>query len=304
MVSAFGGAKVLLNSSEVEIRIQENDAPLRFRHNEVTFTEPETKAIHVYRGLDINEKRIGPISDEARVSYETVDGTAIAGKDYVFQKGEIIFPSGITKKTIDIRVLKDPIPELHEVFTIRLTNPSFNVILSNPHELRVIIAQNGDPYGVVSFNESHVVNQTIVLDEDENILTASVPIIRNSGTYGNISVTWRLEDPSGGSFLPFVESSNHAIFLEGKSSTYINISIKPDDMPNIPTLFILSLSNISGGGRLKMDDVGQLPKMRVFVKDSDNAYGIIQFSDEKTKLILVKNFNYYFLKLFYIHSSQ
>lgn len=282
----YGGAHILSNSSEVEIRIQENDAPLRFRDSEITFTEPETKKIHIYRGLNSNGQRVGPISDEVRVSYETIPGTATAGIDYVSKRGEIVFESGITEKAIDIEVLKDPKPELRETFTVRLLNPSVNVILSNPSELEVIITQNGDPYGVISFNTTNIDNDTVVMDEDNNRYMVSVSIIRTSGTFGNVSVSWIIESPSSVSFSPFVRTIGNAIFSAGNATTNINIEIKQDEIPNEPALFTLSLKNASGGARLKMNNNGN-PSLKVLVMDSDNAYGIIEFVDELTSLTQV-----------------
>lgn len=282
----MGGASILLNSSEVEIRIQENDAPLRFRDSEITFTEPETKRIVIYRGLDTNDNRVGPISDEVRVNYETVDGTAFAGKDYVSKQGEIVFESHITRKEIDIQVLKDPQPELRETFIVRLLNPSVNVILSNPNELRVFIAQNGDPYGVVSFNTTNVRNNTMVMDEDNGKNILHVPIVRASGAFGNLSVTWILQNHSGGTFSPFVHTTGDVKFVTGHTTINVTIEIKQDDIANVPTFFTLNLTSVSGGGRLKMVD-GKPPNIKVLVMDSDNAYGVIEFMVEPTSLILV-----------------
>jgi ELWxxDGT repeat protein len=55
------------------------------------------------------------------VRYETVDGTAIAGRDYVAQAGMVTFPVGTTSRTVYVPVIDDPRREPAETFSLRLT---------------------------------------------------------------------------------------------------------------------------------------------------------------------------------------
>ncbi len=62
------------------------------------------------------------------VSYATVDGTAVAGSDYVAQSGTVTFAAGATKATITIKVYGDAIAETNETFYVRLSAPT-NAVL-------------------------------------------------------------------------------------------------------------------------------------------------------------------------------
>lgn len=57
-------------------------------------------------------------------SYETSDGTANAGEDYVSKSGELVFEEGEYIKSIPIDIIDDDVWEETETFFVRLFNPS------------------------------------------------------------------------------------------------------------------------------------------------------------------------------------
>ena len=56
------------------------------------------------------------------IDYETVDGVAVAGRDYVTTKGTLVFEDGETAKDIKIPIILDETPDEHENFCISLAN--------------------------------------------------------------------------------------------------------------------------------------------------------------------------------------
>ena len=58
------------------------------------------------------------------VAYETVDGTAVAGFDYVATEGMLRFEAGETSKTIAVPTIDDATAEKTEGFTVELRDPS------------------------------------------------------------------------------------------------------------------------------------------------------------------------------------
>jgi hypothetical protein len=59
--------------------------------------------------------------EEVRVDYQTVNGSAVAGSDFVAQSDTLIFLPGETSKTITISVVTDRVGELDETFLVNLT---------------------------------------------------------------------------------------------------------------------------------------------------------------------------------------
>lgn len=63
------------------------------------------------------------VSSTVTVQYSTVNGTAIAGNDYVGASGTLTFAPGETARSIAVEVLGDTIAESDEIFTVSLSAP-------------------------------------------------------------------------------------------------------------------------------------------------------------------------------------
>lgn len=69
-------------------------------------------------------------ADDAPVSvqYETVDGSAVAGSDYLAQSGTLGFPAGVTERLVYVAVLDDGASEGSESFSLRLHSSRHGVV--------------------------------------------------------------------------------------------------------------------------------------------------------------------------------
>ena len=268
----------------MEIRILENDAPVRFQSRAINFDEAQTKLITVTRGLE-NGNRIGSVDDIARIRYRTMDGSAKKEVDYVYAEGDIIFERGITTREISIQVLRDSTPELQEHFTIELFSMSDNVILSEPRILNVYIVKNGDPHGVIGFNTSHINNNTIILDEDDNVsFKSKILLSRSGGYYGNITVSWQLEGPNLAAVFKIFNGS--VDFPDTVTETSIEIELLKNESPSEAGFYSLTLVSIKGGAKFEMSG-DKSPLLSIIVKDSDNAYGVVDFAQTPPNIIMV-----------------
>ncbi|WP_168564012.1 tandem-95 repeat protein [Crateriforma spongiae] len=61
-------------------------------------------------------------STDLSVDYQTIDGTAVAGEDYVATSGTLVIPAGSTSAAIDVTIVGDSLAESDESFTVELTN--------------------------------------------------------------------------------------------------------------------------------------------------------------------------------------
>ncbi len=64
-----------------------------------------------------------PSEHEVSVSWETKDGTALAGSDYLVSSGVITFAPGETSHHAVVPILNETIGEVHETFTVELSSP-------------------------------------------------------------------------------------------------------------------------------------------------------------------------------------
>ena len=68
--------------------------------------------------------RLSAVSGVAvTVSYQTVDGTAVAGSDYTTTSGTLRFEPGETTRAVAVATLIDQLMEGAEQFTVELSDP-------------------------------------------------------------------------------------------------------------------------------------------------------------------------------------
>ncbi|MFN2129772.1 MAG: Calx-beta domain-containing protein, partial [Anaerolineae bacterium] len=75
------------------------------------------------------------------VDYETSDGTAVAGSDYLAMTGTLTFDPGVTVRTFTVTILNDTLNEDDETVGLTLSNPS-NVSLDSPSSATLTIVQD------------------------------------------------------------------------------------------------------------------------------------------------------------------
>lgn len=80
---------------------------------------------------------------DVKVQFETIDDTAEAGTDYVYQTGEITIPSGDRNTIVAIQIIADSLKEQDEQFKVILSNPT-NAVLQQAEGIGTI--RNDDTY--------------------------------------------------------------------------------------------------------------------------------------------------------------
>ena len=60
--------------------------------------------------VKIDVHRVGGIKKKVTVVFETIESTAVAGKDFIEKSGEIVFDRNETEKSVSIEVKKDIFP--------------------------------------------------------------------------------------------------------------------------------------------------------------------------------------------------
>ena len=77
--------------------------------------------------------------------YETVDGTAEAGSDYVAKKGEVIFKPNVTTEHIVIEIIDDYIWEPDETFFVKIhADPNDTKVMVGNHCIAEVTIINDD----------------------------------------------------------------------------------------------------------------------------------------------------------------
>ena len=102
-----------LNQANTVVTIVDDDAVL-VNINNVTVSEGQNATMTVTLSAAFVKNVV--------VDYETINGTATAGSDYLARTGKLVFKPGQTVKTRTVQTLEDSTPEAVERFRMRLSN--------------------------------------------------------------------------------------------------------------------------------------------------------------------------------------
>lgn len=133
--------------------------------------------------------RRGDLSLHVSVDYETEDGSAEAGSDYIGRKGTLNFPPGVDEQRFKIEVIDDEVFEQDEHFYVRLSNVSEPAELSTPKVATVMILDD-DHGGIFAFAAK---DHEVV----ESVGTYELKVQRFSGARGKVVVPYWTEDGTG-----------------------------------------------------------------------------------------------------------
>lgn len=122
-----------------------------------------------------------PWSVPVSFNYAAVDGTALAGTDYVLAPGTVTFAPGSTTATVTAQLLPDAVREDAKSFTLSLTNPSgltlpAGVVTATVLNDDVAVSVIDDP-----INTKRKALLILASDRDESILVRAARINRRAG---------------------------------------------------------------------------------------------------------------------------
>lgn len=137
--------------------------------------------------FELRVVRDGDLTRECTVDYETEDGSAEAGSDYVGKKGTLHFPPGVDEQRFRIEVIDDDVFEQDEHFYVKLTNTSSNdVILATPCVATVMILDD-DHGGIFAFcSKDHELCESVGIYD--------LKVQRFSGARGKVLLPYWTED--------------------------------------------------------------------------------------------------------------
>ena len=179
-----------------------------------------------------------PTTNNVAVDYETADGTATAGQDYVATRGTLTIPAGELAASIKVALLDDSIDEIHERFTVELRNAK-NAYMGDSSGTGTIA--DGDPLpvmvvGVVEAAESEPeVELTVTLTSISSRLITADYI-----TFDHTAV---------GDGVDYATTAGSLRFEPGETHKTIRIPIVDDDLNEGDETFTVILKNIKNARR-------------------------------------------------------
>ncbi len=197
----------------------------------------------------ITVNRVGGSDGAASVQYTTVNGSAIAGRDYTAASGQLDFADGETSKTFSVAISNDNVKENSETVVLRLSGLS-GADAGTPLEATLTIADDNDLQTAGQFQMA-----ASTLRVDENAGSAIVKVQRVGGSAGANVVTYRTVNGSAngnagasGDYVAVVGGTLQ--FADGETSKEITITINDDSLAEGDESFSIELSGVNGEATL------------------------------------------------------
>ncbi|KAH0505721.1 G-protein coupled receptor 98 [Microtus ochrogaster] len=190
-------------------------------------------------------------------------------EDYSIASSDVVLLEGETSKAVPIYIINDIYPELEESFLVQLLNQTTGgARLGAVTEAVITVEASDDPWGLFGFQ-----NTKFIVEEPEfNSVRVSLPVIRNSGTLGNVTVQWvaTINGQLATGDLRVV--SGNVTFAPGETIQTLLLEVLADDVPEIEEVIQVQLTNASGGGTVGLDRVAN-----IVISANDNPYGSVAF---------------------------
>ncbi|KAJ8414918.1 hypothetical protein AAFF_G00024410 [Aldrovandia affinis] len=222
-----------------------------------------------YVGPIINVTRIGGIFADVSVKFRAVPMTARVGDDYSVASSDVVLLEGESSKPVPIYIINDNIPEREETFLIELLNQTTGgAMLGTPTQAVITILPSDDPFGAFVFQADPVT----VEEPGANPIEVSLPIARNGGTMGQVSVRWRATVNGQLAVGDLRPVSGEVSFAPGETMKTLRVEVLADDIPEIQEVIRVELTGASNGG-----NIGSESAVDIIVPANDNPYGTVYF---------------------------
>jgi chitinase len=174
-------------------------------------------------------------STSVSVQYATVDGSALAGQDYVAQRGILTFAPGVTSQNVFIELVGDTTPEQDENFILRLSGASGAPISSSDARVTIV---NDDGLTISDVQRLEGTSTTPT--------TFAFTVTLLSAATAPVTVNWATQAGTAVAATDFTPASGTLTFAAGETQKTINVSVAADTTVEADETFSVVLSGASG----------------------------------------------------------
>ncbi len=172
------------------------------------------------------------------VDYDTQDGTALHGADFLPGHGTLTFAAGETSKTVTVAVKADNLVEGTEAFALKLSNASAGSIARDTGTGTIL-----DAAAAPSFS----VNDVTVTEPTSGTATANFTVTLAQAAAVPLSVAYTTVDGTALAGSDYTATSGTLTFAAGETSKTVTVAVKADALVEATEAFSLQLSAPSLG---------------------------------------------------------
>ncbi len=205
---------------------------------------------------------LGPASkDPVTVSYQTFDGTALAGLDYLPTSGVLTFAPGEVRRRVNVPFLDDVIGEPEERFELRLSSPN-GAALADAVAIGTIV-DDDPPLPEVSVSDCQAL---------ETGGACAFEVSLSHDIFVSTFVDYATADGSAAAGSDYVARTGTLTFTQGSLTRTVTVSVLDDVVPERDETFFLNLSN------LVYADPGDVTGLGTIVDDDSPSLSTIELA--------------------------
>jgi hypothetical protein len=237
LANATGGAKVSTNALQKMATITVLDDESSVAFSNATYTVSEAVGT-----LTATVIRTGALITQVGVDYNTADGSAVAGRDYRFASGTLVFPPNVKSKTFSVSITNNTIVDGTRTFSLQLSNPTNGVQLGAQSIANVSITDN-DLGGVVKFN-------ALTNSVPDTATNAFITLTRSGGAASGASVDFSTADDTAHDGSDYTGIFRTITFNANETSKTVSIPITKKTQIDQNRSLFLFLQNAQGGATI------------------------------------------------------
>ena len=208
-------------------------------------------------------QRTGDLTNPASVTFSTLDGSAISGKNYIGKTGVVVISPGQSSVRVEVPLLKKSL-KTNVTFTFRLIGSSDSA-LSSPSSVVETVCNLHNQHGTLEFSSA-----TFLANETGP--TAIVTVKRKGGTDGTVSASYSTANGSAIGGINYAPVANRVMLRNGQKTATFQIPVFDDHIATPDKQFFVGLVGTTGGATL-----GAARIASVSLIDCDGPSGVFQF---------------------------
>ncbi|MFM1769214.1 MAG: hypothetical protein RJA22_1743 [Verrucomicrobiota bacterium] len=192
----------------------------------------------------ITIQRVGGVLSPAGVTFTTLPGTATPGLDYAPVTNAYFFDAGVDSLNVPVQVFDDLTLDGTRTVLLRLSDPTGGADLGSASNAVLTLLDNEQSgRGVIQFIPPQV-------SVSEGAGQATLTLVRSGGSQGEVSVKFESDDDTAETPEDFTDVEGIVVFPEGVTSRTVTIPITNDNLRESDEIFVVKLSDATGGAAL------------------------------------------------------
>src|SRR5262249_14672827 len=163
-------------------------------------------------------KRAGDASGTATVQYSTVEGSALAGIDYLATNGTLTFAPGVRSQSFVVAIIDDDLHEFDEFFGVEFSNVTGAWPTVAPTGVNIISDEPPPPY---------LFTDTPAVPESAGIV--NILVSRYGDLNGSTTVDYATADGTAVAGDDYVSTNGTLTFGPGEATKSITVTLISDN---------------------------------------------------------------------------